>query len=653
MHQIFYIDIDEEITSVIDRLKNSKTTENFFVVSPRSLILQSVVSLKLLKREAAKDKKQIAIVVNDKEAGMKIEKAGILVVSSLKGIEGGEEIRENFSAKMEIKDNNKNKNNVMEKEENGKKARLQKIGTDDFYDGEDEKGDVASGKIADKSDQISSGSEKTGYPENSSENSSQSEKLNLRNTSDVKSGKTVFSYAPEKNFEESLPKAEPVREYGPNRINSMENMDPYKEKLVEGFFNPGMKKADAASANVQKKENCENGTPVSHGMRKVIFGFVAVCIILAAFIAAYVLVPKAKITVATRDEVKKFDVEAKADSRQSEVKANELTIPGKIIEKEISVSSSFKSTGSKSSSSDVSQKAKGKIIIYNEFGPDSQQLVATTRFVSTDGKLFRLVKAAVVPGMSGGKSGSVEADVIADQPGEEYNIEASSFKIPGFEGSPKYEKFFAKSLSSMTGGGSSGGSSGQAIISQSDLDKAKKESEEKVKDQLEDEVKKEIGREGVLLSDSSEKSILESTSSSRVNEAASSFEYSSKGKIKAIIFSENDLRNLIGETYNKANKEKTIADYSSIEINYGASSADFNSGLVSIKANVEVPIDYDVNWTDFKKKMLGKNDEEIKEILKEYPQIEKVDIDFWPNFLSRRIPQYEKRVEIKIEKSSN
>ena len=104
MYQIFYIDIDEEITSVIDRLKKSKTTENFFVVSPRSLILQSIVSLKLLKREAAREKKQIAMVVNDKSAGAKIEKAGILVVPSLKEFEGGEEIRENFSLTMDTKD---------------------------------------------------------------------------------------------------------------------------------------------------------------------------------------------------------------------------------------------------------------------------------------------------------------------------------------------------------------------------------------------------------------------------------------------------------------------------------------------------------------------------------------------------------------------
>jgi hypothetical protein len=36
--------------------------------------------------------------------------------------------------------------------------------------------------------------------------------------------------------------------------------------------------------------------------------------------------------------------------------------------------------------------------------------------------------------------------------------------------------------------------------------------------------------------------------------------------------------------------------------------------------------------------------EQIKEILKEYPQVEKINIDFWPKFMSQKIPQYEKRV---------
>lgn len=669
MHQIFYIDIDEEITSVIDRLRKSKTTENFFVVSPRSLILQSVVSLRLLKREATNEKKQIAIVVNDKEASMKVEKAGILVLDSLKGLDGGEEIKESFSSQMEIKDSNNNNKykNVMEKENNNKKSRLQKIGSDSFYDDEENKNDgnssttpvepvaeLASAKnIRSSSDMIDGG-----FTNPSKEPSfSGMDRLISKNTSDIniRKEKTAFSYAPEASFEEPAfgPRNNDVpKEYGPNRIGGIGNMDPYKEKLVEGFFNPESKKANSGNQYEKPKENTEKSISVPHRMRKIIFSFSLICFLIALGIGAYVFLPKADILVTVRSEVKKFDLNVKADENQKEIVINELSIPGKIIEKEDSITETYKATGEKESSAGSSQKAKGKVTIYNNYNKEPQQLVATTRVLSTDGKLFRLVKGVTVSGMNGSDPGTVEADVIADKSGEEYNIDPSEFKIPGFEGTPKYDKFYAKSSSAMNGGGA-GGSSEITIVSQSDLDSAKKDSEAKMKEKLEQIVKDEIGSGNVFLPDASEETILESSFTARANEVASSFDVKVKGKIKVIVFSENDLKKMAGDIYNEANKEKAVSDYSLISINYGVSSSDFTSKKLSIKANAEVPIGSDIDWDQFKKDMLGKNDAEIKEILKNYPQIEKINIDFWPNFISQKIPQYEKRVEIKVESEAN
>ena len=120
-----------------------------------------------------------------------------------------------------------------------------------------------------------------------------------------------------------------------------------------------------------------------------------------------------------------------------------------------------------------------------------------------------------------------------------------------------------------------------------------------------------------------------------------------------IVFSETSLKKLLGETYNESNKGKEISNYSLIKVTYGASSADFSGGILTIKVNVEVPVKNSINWDDFKKSMLGKNGTEMKETLKEYPQIEKINIDFWPSFMSQKIPQYEKRVTIIVENGSN
>jgi hypothetical protein len=77
MPQTFYIENDEEIISVIGRLRRSSSEENYFVFPKCALVLQSIINLRLFQREAEKLGKRIVIVTQD-EAGMLLaEKAGL------------------------------------------------------------------------------------------------------------------------------------------------------------------------------------------------------------------------------------------------------------------------------------------------------------------------------------------------------------------------------------------------------------------------------------------------------------------------------------------------------------------------------------------------------------------------------------------------
>jgi len=96
---------------------------------------------------------------------------------------------------------------------------------------------------------------------------------------------------------------------------------------------------------------------------------------------------------------------------------------------------------------EVSSRASGQIIIFNTFSSQSQVLIATTRLESSDGKIYRIREKITVPG-----NGSTEVTAYADEPGEEYNMESGEFKIPGFEGTPRYEKFYAKTKTPIKGG---------------------------------------------------------------------------------------------------------------------------------------------------------------------------------------------------------
>jgi len=105
---------------------------------------------------------------------------------------------------------------------------------------------------------------------------------------------------------------------------------------------------------------------------------------------------------------------------------------------------------------EAEERATGQIIIYNDFDSNEQRLITNTRFESPDGLVYRINEPVVVPGQQevGGKTvpGSIEVTVYADEPGEAYNIGLTDFDIPGFRGGPRFEKFYARSRTPMTGG---------------------------------------------------------------------------------------------------------------------------------------------------------------------------------------------------------
>ena len=132
----------------------------------------------------------------------------------------------------------------------------------------------------------------------------------------------------------------------------------------------------------------------------------------------------------------------------------------------------------------VAEKARGEIIIYNDFNAEPQQLVINTRFESPAGKIYHLTTPVSVPGqkMVDGKltPGSVSATVVADAAGESYNSAPTDFKIPGFKGSPRYDKFYARSKTPLAGGFVGE----RASVAVADRERVSRELESVLKDRL-------------------------------------------------------------------------------------------------------------------------------------------------------------------------
>lgn len=104
----------------------------------------------------------------------------------------------------------------------------------------------------------------------------------------------------------------------------------------------------------------------------------------------------------------------------------------------------------------VETRASGRIVIFNNQSSASQRLIKNTRFETPQGLIYRIQDSVVVPGQKkvNGETvpGSLEVTVYADSPGTNYNIGLTDFTIPGFKGDPRFQTFFARSKTPMTGG---------------------------------------------------------------------------------------------------------------------------------------------------------------------------------------------------------
>lgn len=72
-----YLEIDEEVTSVIDKIRKTEFTDVVLVVPKDASISQSVVNLKLIKRKAEELNKNVSLVTQDKVARNLASKVGI------------------------------------------------------------------------------------------------------------------------------------------------------------------------------------------------------------------------------------------------------------------------------------------------------------------------------------------------------------------------------------------------------------------------------------------------------------------------------------------------------------------------------------------------------------------------------------------------
>lgn len=408
------------------------------------------------------------------------------------------------------------------------------------------------------------------------------------------------------------------------------------------------------SAEIETRKNIEEGiigekteysetAPRSKSvLKRISYAAIFVAIIAVIWYLGFFILPSAEISVERKKADWSFSGTVIASTSSVDISGKNLTIPAQIFVVSKNGIYSFPASGSET----VQKKAAGTITIYNAYSSEKQPLVKNTRFVTPEGKVYRITSAVTVPGakISEGKiqASSVQAEVIADAPGDSYNTgPVAKLRIPGFQGSPKYDGFYGEFKTDI-----SGGFVGEMKVpTKEDIESAKSEVATKVDASVKAAIAMTIPPEFKIIEKAiSYRTVKEGVTSD--DDGKGEFSYGMIIEAKVPAYKENDLITLMEEKFKEENTDPY--DLISKELSYPLEpTANFSAGRISI------PLEFSGKWARsfdpeaFRAGILGASEESLKSAIFAIPGVLSAKADLWP-FWVTSVPNNPDKIEINI-----
>lgn len=377
-----------------------------------------------------------------------------------------------------------------------------------------------------------------------------------------------------------------------------------------------------------------------------VFGLAVLTLIVFALA---VVLPKAEITVYARSEAVTRDVEISVDKNAKAVDSVKMLIPGQIVNRELSDTKSFPTTGQKQ----VGTKATGTVQVYN-FTKNILTLKASTTTLTFNGKKYFFTKdaTAIRPTARIGNGSDLEVDtgtltapipITAENPGDNYNLPANTrFEITNAAlGAGK--DVYAASPVATTGGVSKT----VRVLSQIDIDQATEKMSEGLAGVAEQDLAAAEGDSTKkLLASGTIKEILAKTANKNVGDEATEFDMTVIARLSGLSYNEQDVKNLVVDKINSVlTDDKYLLPESRQEVKAKFKSLDLANGKGLLSVHFETMAAYKVDHEGLSKVLSGKNAQEIKEILLTKPEIDRVDVKFSP-FFANKAPRFNGKIFI-------
>ncbi len=298
---------------------------------------------------------------------------------------------------------------------------------------------------------------------------------------------------------------------------------------------------------------------------------------------------------------------------------------------------------------DVSQKATGKITIFNGYSSKSQSLVASTRFATPDGKIFRLQQTVTVPGavIANGKitPASVEATVVADSAGEAYNLSSETkTTIPGFAGTPKFDAFYG--VIAKTDGGFQGK---KPYPTADDIEKAKQKTSDIIRASLSSWRVTPRMNEFKIIDGTTDLRITKLVVNTATDDKGN-FSVLAEGSVSVIAFKEKDVFSIVEQRAKEtASASLRSSDFESVGVSAEYSQPVVNSAKKTLDMTVtaSATVVPRIAPATVLETIHGQSVDEAKQFLSTIPDVITTKISLKP-FWATRIPDTQSHINLDV-----
>jgi hypothetical protein len=438
---------------------------------------------------------------------------------------------------------------------------------------------------------------------------------------------------------------ETKEEGGENSEYEKVGADKGADREEQTFFNEEdrfFKKRHLPVAHEVETDEEENasGRHVMTGKR-VAWTAAALIVLVAALYGITVIFGSAKISITFKKTPFGYNGTFTADKAVSQINAAQGIIPAQVFFVNKNIAVSFPASGQEN----VSLKAQGTITIYNAYSSSPQTLVATTRFATPAGKIFRLANEVIVPGaaITNGAivPSSITAAIVADQPGPDYNVSSTSkLTIPGFEKTPKYNAFYGAIAS-----GTSGGFVGEkAVPTASDITAAKQKVTDNLMSALQGGLTGSYTNNFEILPGATTTQITKMTVNTSTD-ASGKFSLFGEGTLSAIGFDETAFKAFLLTLAQPTEPSSTFSD---LTLTYATATPDFAHGKLNFSVGVQGSLEPIFSADDFSGMIAGKGIGDAKNAISSLPELQEGAISVWPAWLWQ-VPANMKKIQVTVD----